>query len=62
MSNEKGLVDSLLQEAQNLLTQRPGGAKNELEQQQYQQLRIVCSDLKATYEKVGYRAVSVAGR
>lgn len=45
-------VDQLLNEAQKLLENKPEGQKSELQQQQYQQLRIAASDLKATVEKV----------
>ena len=48
------MIDELSNEAQKLLESRPEGDKSELQQQQYQQLRIASSDLKATYEKVRY--------
>ena len=54
VSDKKPVIDELTNEAQKLLESRPEGDKSELQQQQYQQLRIASSDLKATYEKVRY--------
>ena len=52
VAGKKAEIDELLNNIQKLLEQRPEGDKSELEQQQYQQLRITSSDLKVTYEKV----------
>ena len=53
------MIDELSNEAQKLLESRPEGDKSELQQQQYQQLRIASSDLKATYEKVTYKMSNI---
>ena len=55
MAGKKAEIDELLNNIQKLLEQRPEGDKSELEQQQYQQLRITSSDLKVTYEKVKWK-------
>ncbi|XP_067934591.1 microtubule-actin cross-linking factor 1, isoforms 6/7-like isoform X2 [Watersipora subatra] len=52
VADKKADIDELLNNTQKLLESRPDGDKSELEQQQYQLLRIATSDLKATYEKV----------
>lgn len=52
VASKKAEIDELANQVQKLLESRPKGDKSELQQQQYQQLRIASSDLKATNEKV----------
>lgn len=54
VASQKAEIDELTNNAQKLLESRPDGERSELQQQQYQQLRIATADLKATFEKVGH--------